>query len=135
MRDELDDFAKQLMNLATKQMPRESAKFLRTEASKLRKETNAKAKQKVKKDTGSYHKSIKRGKTYKYDGALSVRVYSGDPKAHLIEKGHRIVDKTGKEHGFEAGKHVFEESARQFQTKYVTNCEQFLDDMLDKGLR
>lgn len=133
---ELENFTKQLLDLATKQMPRESAKFLRTEGNKLRKETTAKAKQKIRELSGNYHKSIKRGKTYKYEGdSLSVRVYSGDPKSHLIEYGHRIVDKTGQEHGFKPGEHVFEEAAQQFGDQFVSDCEQFIDNMLDKGLR
>lgn len=133
---ELEDFTKQLLNLATKTMPRESANFLRTEGNKLRKATTGNAMQKVRELSGNYHKSIKRGKTYKYEGdSLSVRVYSGDPKSHLIEYGHRIVDKAGQERGFKPGEHVFEESAQQFGNQFVSDCEKFIDKMLDKGLR
>jgi hypothetical protein len=133
---ELDEFSKQLLDIATKTMPKESAKFLRTEGNKLRKGTKSKAKKKVKADTGNYHKSIKRGKTYKYEGdTLSVRVYSNDPKSHLIEYGHRIVGKDGSEHGFKQGERVFEEASKQFINEFVQDCEQFIDEMLDKGLR
>jgi len=131
---EFSAFEKSLMKLANDTMPKESKKFLRDEGAKLKKKTSAKAKQKVKKDTGNYHKSIKRGKVYKYDGDLSIRVYSSAPHAHLIEEGHRQVTKDGKEVGFVKGKHVFEESEKQFQNEYFSDAQNFIDDVLDKGL-
>lgn len=133
---ELTDFEKRLVKLANDRMPKESKKFLRDEGTKLRKKTFAKAKQKVKKDTGNYFKSIKRGKVYIYKGndALSIRVYSGAPHAHLIEKGHRQVTKDGKEIGFVPGKRVFEESQIQFASEYYSDAQKFIDDVLNKGL-
>lgn len=132
---ELTGFEQELIKLANDTMPKESKKFLRTEGSKLRKNTLAKAKEKVKKDTGNYFKSIKRGKVYDYDGSLAIRCYSSAPHAHLIEKGHRIVDKKGNEHGFEDGKYVFEEAEQEFQSTYYSDCEEFIDEVLDKGLK
>ncbi|WP_256761410.1 HK97 gp10 family phage protein [Cohnella sp. WQ 127256] len=132
---EIDAFNRRLLNLANNQFPKETKKFLQKEGNKLKTKTRAKVKQKVKKDTGNYQKSIKRGKVYKFDGADSVRVYSGDPKSHLIEYGHKIVGKDGTEHGFKQGEHVFADAAQEFNNEFIADCEQFIDEMLDKGLR
>lgn len=129
---ELTDFEKKLVSLVNDKLPRESKKFLRTSGTKLRKATLSKAKSKVKKDTGNYFKSIKRGKVYNYDGSLAIRCYSSDPKAHLIEKGHRQVTKDGREVGWVDGKHVFEESEKSFESTYYEDIEKFLDEVLDK---
>lgn len=134
---ELSNFEKKLLNMAADfEKGKHAKKFLRTEGTKLRKQTSAKAKGKVKKDTGDYFKSIKRGRVYLYQGnrAWSIRVYSGAPHAHLIEKGHRQVTKDGKEVGFVQGKHVFEDSEKQFTNEYFNDVQNFLDDLLDKGL-
>lgn len=132
---QLTDFEQELISLANDTMPRESKKFLRAEGGKLRKGTLAKAKGKVKKDTGNYFKSIKKGKVYDYDGALSIRCYSSAPHAHLIEKGHVIKDKNGNEHGYKDGYYVFEEAEEEFQPTYFNDCEDFIDQVLEKGLK
>lgn len=142
---ELDNFAKQLLELATEKFPRETTKFLRTEGNKLRRKTLSKAKSLVNKDSGKYFRSIKRGKAYKNKlDEQSVRVYSSNrdynndkehPTAHLIEYGHRIVTPDGREVGFARGFKVFEKARNDFEEEYFQDCEQFIDDMLDKGLR
>ena len=71
-------------------------KFLRQEGSKLLRKTKARAKALGTK-TGTYKKSIKRGKVYRYNGADAIRVYSSAPHAHLIEEGHRMVTHDGTE--------------------------------------
>ena len=133
---ELTNFEKNLVKLAHETMPKETKKFLREAGTKLRKKTLSKAKQKVKKDTGYYFKSIKRGKVYIYkvNGALSIRVYSSAPHAHLIEDGHRQVTKDGREVGFVQGKHIFEDSEKQFAGEYYNDIQKLIDNVLDKGL-
>lgn len=131
---ELDNFTKKMLELAEEKMPKETKKFLQTEGNKLKKAKTKKAKSLVKKDTGNYLKGIKRGKVYKYEGdQLSIRVY-GSNHAHLIEYGHRQVTKNGKEVGFVKGKRVFEQAANEFNNEFVSDCEQFVNEMLDKGL-
>lgn len=132
---ELDAFTGHMMRLANRQFPKEMRKFLRGEGQKLRKLTAAEARRSVKKRTGTYVKSIKRGKIYKYDRGLAVRVYSGAPHAHLNEYGHRIVTKDGTEKGFVPGKQVFAKARRKFEGEFVRDCVRFVDEMLDKGLR
>lgn len=132
---ELDDFAKNIMNFASKDMPKDSKKFLNKEGVSLRKVTASVAKQKVKKgkdktNKKSYHKNIKKGKVYKWQGnVLAVRVYGASPHAHLIEYGHRQVV-NGKEVGFVEGRHVFETAYNQFQNQYYKDCEDFAEDIL-----
>lgn len=132
---ELTDFEKKLVNLAEKNMPKESRKFLRKEGNELKKITKRNVRSMTNKKTGNLLKGIKRGKVYKYsgNGALSVRVYGGSPHTHLINNGHRIVV-NGQELGFVAGKHFLEKSAQEFEPIHERNVLQFLDEMLDKGL-
>ena len=131
---EFTEFERNLLRLANEKMPKESKKFLKKEANKLKKKTLAKAKQKVDKNTGNYFKSIKTGKVYKFDGNLSCRTFSSSFHAHLIEYGHRIVDSEGNEHGFVEGKHIFEESEKEFENEYFADAQDFLDEVLEKGL-
>lgn len=133
---ELDDFASEMLKLINDTMPKESAKFLRTEGTKLRKVTLAKAKSLVKKRvSGNYYKGIKRGKVYKYEGdQQSIRVY-GSSHAHLLEYGHRMVTHDGQEVGFVKGYRIFEKAAKDFEHEYLKDCEDFIDSILDKGLR
>jgi hypothetical protein len=134
--NELDEFMNELIKLAEKKMPTETKKFLRQEGNKLRKMTLNEAKSSVKKDSGEYHKGIKRGKVYKFEGdQMSIRVYNSKPHAHLIEYGHRQVTKDGKEVGFVKGKRVFERAAKKFEAEYYSDIEDFLDELLDKGLK
>lgn len=133
---QMDAMTKRLMDLAVKKMPKESKKFLKAEAMKLKKIISKKAKSSsVRKKSGAYFKSIKRGKIYKYQGKLSIRAYSTDPKAHLIEYGHRIVDKSGNEHGFQSGFHVFKQSQLQFEPVFKADCKEFFSSLLEQGLR
>ena len=153
---ELTKFEKQLLDVAQVKMPKEIRKFMRDEGNLLKKKTKAEANQLVKKGTGdeppSYHKSIKRGKVYVYkgNGGMAVRVISSDPKAHLLEYGHRQVVNPGKgsgggkgvipgkgigkEVGFVPGLHVFEKAAKGFDSEFKEDAQQFIDALLDGGL-
>lgn len=133
---ELDVFTSHLLHLAERQMPKETRKFLMTEGNKLRKETAAIARRSVKHKTRTYLKRIKRGHVYRYQkNAFAVRVYNSAPHAHLIEHGHRMVTRSGKEVGFVRGEKVFERSYKRFQAIFFRDCEEFVGELLDKGLR
>lgn len=130
--EELLDLAKELNN------GKEAKKFLRKTGTKLKNRTVKVAKSKINKKTGNLFKGIARGKPYKYyvDGSLAVRVYPKNPAnhAHLLNNGHRIVDKNGKEHGFAKGYHFFEDGADMYEEEYYKDTEDFLDDLLDNHL-
>jgi len=133
---ELDEFTSEMLDMAEKKMPKEIRKFLREEGTKLRKTTASIARREVKKKTGAYLKGIKRGKVYVYKGdTLSIRVYNSSPHAHLIEDGHRQVTKDGRAVGFVRGKRVFQKAKKAFETEFTKDCEHFVDDLLEKGLK
>lgn len=129
---ELIDFESNLLDLAKKKMPKETRKFMKKQGTQLKSHVKKNA-NKTKKKTGRYRKSIKSGKVYEYKDNLAIRAYSSDPKAHLIEHGFRHMSH-GKETGFVEGQHIFEKSGKEFESKFINNCENFIDEMLDKGL-
>ena len=113
--------------------------FFMKEGNKLKKQTKAIAKTRVKRGTNpkgkSYHDGIKRGKVYLYKGdTWAVRVYNTRPHAHLIEDGHNIVNHKGEVKGFQQGKKVFATAERQFYEEYFNDVENFIDEVLDEGL-
>lgn len=133
---ELDEFSSQMLDLATRKMPREIRQFMRAEGTKLRRMTVSTARRETKKRTGSYIKGIKRGKVYLYEGdTLAIRVYNSSPHAHLIEDGHRQVTKDGRAVGFVRGKRVFKKAQQAFESEFTNDCLEFVDELLDKGLR
>lgn len=123
---ELDTFARNMQRSA-QQFQRKQKTFLLKEGTKLKRKTVSRARTLGRK-TGNYIKSIKRGKVYDYNGAHAVRVYSTAPHAHLIEEGHRMVTHDGREVGFVPGHHVFETAGREFETQYLVDVEDFLDE-------
>lgn len=149
--DELDDFSAELLNLSEKKMPKETKQFMQAEGRKLKQATKKKAKSKTDKKTGNYYKGIKSGKVYQYsgNGGTAVRVYGGKPAyhAHLLEYGHRLVQKgkvicingkyitvkkkgEKKEIGFVPGLHVFEESRNEFKETFYQDIESFLNGIV-----
>lgn len=136
---ELEQYEKQLLDLANEKMPRESRKFVNGEGTKLKRITVQNAKNKVKKVTGKYHKSIKKGKAYIYkgNGGFSIRVYASSkiaPHAHLVEDGHRVLDKDGNEKKYIQGAKVFDNSRKEFESQFYNDIENFIDDVIGKGL-
>lgn len=136
---ELTDFEEELLDLAKDLDNGKHAKrFLRSSGTKLKNRTVKVAKSRVKKKTGNLFKGIARGKPYKYylDGSMAVRVYPKNPAnhAHLLNDGHRIVDKNGKEHGFAKGYHFFEGGADEYENEYYEDTQNFIDDLLDNHL-
>lgn len=129
---ELDRYAREILNIANDDMPKESKKFIRAEGRMLKTATKKKARQKVKKRSGDYLDGIKTGKPYIYRGnsGLSIRVYSGKPAyhGHLIEYGHIVKnEKNGEELGYADGFDVFDEAAKEFESKFFNDTEEFID--------
>ena len=131
---ELDEFTRDLLNLAINfKNGKEAKKFLRREGTKLNRENKKQAKASgIGKKTGNFMKGFKRGKVYKYLGKdLCIRAYNGSPHAHLLNNGHRIVDKNGNEHGFKEGEHFMEKAQDNFKDEFYEDIENFIDDMLN----
>lgn len=134
---ELDNYAKELLKIANDELPKESKKFIRKEGKTLLQETQREAIfSGIHHKSHRYYDSIKQGKVYKYkqNGAISNRVYSSDSKAHLLEKGHRIVTHNGEEVGFAKGFDVFENAAKSFEGQFNEDCEKFIEDVVIKEL-
>ncbi|MEG0069788.1 MAG: HK97 gp10 family phage protein [Cetobacterium sp.] len=130
----LDKLSKDLIKLANSiKNGKDSKEFLRKSGNKLKNKTLSVAKSRVNESTGNYIKSIKRGKVYDFKGALAVRTYSTAPHAHLIEYGYIKKDRTGKEHGFQRGKHVFMTAQKDFEDEFYNDTQNFIDDVLMKN--
>lgn len=126
---ELEAFADEL-GRAARQAPQKARRLMQTQGNRLKAKTTQVARQRVKKKTGKYLKSIKRGKVYAYrtDNTHAIRVYSAAPHAHLIEDGHAIVSH-GQAVGFDHGKHVFATARTAYQPQFERACEDFLDEV------
>ena len=159
--NEIDKFAESVYEFASKEMPKETKKFIKKEGKNLLQETQREAIfSGVHHKSHKYYDSIKQGRVYKYkqNGAINNRVYSSDQKAHLLEYGHRQVlnpgkdgkvapigngkfakgvkpgKGIGKEIGFVEGYHIFENSAKRYDGEYVKNCEKFIEDVIIKEI-
>ncbi len=129
--DTLDNLSKDLISAAlTLNKGNHAKQFLRKEGAELKKITLSEAKSKIKKKSGDLFKSIKKGRTYKFNGDLAIRVYAGK-HTHLLNNGHRIVDKNGTEHGFKEGAHFFEASQSQFEGTFEEDTLNWIDDLLN----
>ena len=131
--DELDGLEKEVLKHA-KKYPKETKKFLQKQGNKLKGVAKKIAKSKVKIKTGNYMKGFKRGRYYKWNGEDDcIRVYNYMPHAHLIEKGHIIKDRTGKEHGFKKGYFVLEQAHKDYYDEFVKSTEGFVDEVIKNG--
>jgi hypothetical protein len=70
-------------------------------------------------------------------GYVAVRAdYSGRttghavPHAHLVEEGHVLVGRDGKEHGFVKGKHMFEVGLKQSEGELMSIAEKFAEEVV-----
>lgn len=130
---DLENLEREVLRLA-KKYPKETKKFLQSQGNKLKVRVKKKAKSKLKEKSGNYLKGFKRGKVYKYNQEEdTVRVYNNTSHAHLIEHGHIIKDKTGKEHGFKKGYRILEEARTEFQDEFIKNADGLIDEIIKNG--
>lgn len=142
----LDRWAK-MLKLTEEQVQTLKKSFLQKEGNKLKRRTNARARA-VGTVSGSYKKSIKRGKVWSKGDNTSVRVFSNEPHAHLVEDGHyqvlnppkgkgmgRGVKKgkgIGRRIGYVPGRKVFQKGYQDFASTYEQDCETMVDEMIKK---
>lgn len=130
---DLENLEREVLRLA-KKYPKETKKFLQSQGNKLKARVKKKAKSKLKEKSGNYLKGFKRGKVYKHNQEEdTVRVYNNMSHAHLIEHGHIIKDKTGKEHGFKKGYRILEEARAEFQDEFIKNADGLIDEIIKNG--
>lgn len=137
----LDEFTDRLIQ-SSKEANKAQKKFLRDQGTKLRRKTAQRARVEVHKtrverpkyvrEAGTYHKSIKRGKLHTKNGALRIRVYSGDPIAHLIEDGWTPRARNGRKGSTQRGKQVFDKAYEAFAPEYEADAEEMIDEMIRK---
>ena len=132
--NQFDEFERDLLRVATEYQNGKFVKiFLKKQARGLNGVQRKETKTLVNKKTGNLQKGFKAGKVYKYrNKELSVRAYNKSPHAHLINDGHRIIDRNGTEHGFKQGVKFMEKAEQIFENKNFEETQQFIDDMLNK---
>lgn len=125
----LDHFYKKLYKKALTNLPKEAFKMLRKMGSRARTLAAKNARKKVNKVTGNYHKGWQRGRAYKkVTGEYQVRIGNTSKHAHLVEKGHIVIDKYGNEHGYKKGTPVLEDTIQEFEAKYM---KEFIENWLE----
>lgn len=131
----LGNFERKLLQVATRELPKESLRIVRKMGTRARTMAAKKGRAEVGNVSGTYRRGWKLGKAFKRGSAYMIYVKNLSPHAHLIEDGHRIVGNDGKEHGFQEGKHVLQNSMKEFEdTEMDQILEKWLDDLLGKGL-
>ncbi|WP_099192215.1 hypothetical protein [Tepidibacter mesophilus] len=136
-KNDFADFEQDLLALAMDVKKKESRNFIKREGSELRKETKNVYKSKGigtgQGESKDVENGFKRGKPYMYQSKdLSIRVYNSHPLAHLLNKGHRIVDKNKNEIGFVVGYNFMEDAEKRFQNKYFNDTQDWLDELINE---
>jgi len=137
------------MSLAGKTLPKESKKFLASEALKLKRRMMAYADSNVpvsdipeSETHKKYHKSFKLGKTYKYNEALSKRVYNATYYGHFVERGRKVAYGYKKAEGYRnspnvkgVSKHynVVENVKKAYDPEYYADVDKWIAKMLEEG--
>ena len=130
----LDTIQKKLNYVATK-YPYESEILLKKMGNKFRNSVKRRTP-----DSGfqSKRKLMKSYRVSKVQGAgkdLYVEFRSTSPHFHLVERGHRIVDKKGRDTGKRVqGKFMVEQTALEYQKEFPKEVEKMVDKLL-KGLK
>lgn len=130
----LDTMQKKLKYVAT-HYPYESELLLKKMGNKFR----ASVKRRTP-DSGlqSKRKLMKSYRVSKVQGAgkdLYVEFRSTSPHFHLVERGHKIVDKNGRDTGKRVeGKYMVEKTALEYQKTFPKEVEKMVDSLI-RGLK
>lgn len=132
---ELTDYGKQILETATKEMPKIAKSFLKGEANHLKNKAKKKARTELKEKTGNYIEGFNTGKVYPYgDTEYNIQVKNTARHAHLIEEGHDMVTHDGRKVGFVPGKHILENTAIEFEETFARDIENKLAKKVIKEL-
>lgn len=130
----LDTMQKKLNYVATK-YPYESEILLKKMGNKFRNSVKCRTP-----DSGlqSKRKLMKSYRVSKVQGSgrdLYVEFRSNSPHFHLIERGHKIIDKNGRDTGKRVeGKYMVEQTALEYQKAFPKEVEKMVDSLI-KGLK
>lgn len=137
---ELDEFAKDILNLAMDTKGPIVKKFMSGEGKRLAKEEKSVFDSmgigSGEVDSKAVSKSFKGGKPFNAGGTLNVRGYSSHPLAHLLNDGfiHRGGrDKTGKE-TFVPGWNFIDKATQNFESQYYDDTEAFIDKLINNNM-
>ena len=144
--DEFAQMREVLQIYGTKILTKQQKRLMQKAGFSLKRTTKQKARALVKQKSGGYHRSIKKGKLYTKDDMLSIRVYSNEPHAHLIEEGHYQVVNPGKGKGngrgvipgkgigerigFVSGRWVFDKGLQAYIPKFEQETEDLVDEVI-----
>ncbi len=130
----LDTLQKKLNAISTR-YPYESELLLTKMGNKFRDSVKARTPDS---GTTSKRKLIKSYRVSKVQGVgkdLFVEFRSTSPHFHLVERGHRIVDKNGRDTGKRVqGKFMVEQTALEYQKAFPKEVEKMVDKMF-RGLK
>ncbi|WP_158644436.1 HK97 gp10 family phage protein [Clostridium ihumii] len=123
----IEDFESRL-NQISRKVPDGQEKILRKAGNNLKKKCKEKT------PTGKSSKHIKdqyklSGISYDRDG-MEIKLYNESSKLHLIEKGHKMVTKSGKEVGFVPGVKMVERSFKEVEQELPILIDGWMNKML-----
>lgn len=123
-------FDEDLKNVISK-YPDETAKFMRSQATKWKKDCNDKGYSMY---TNGKRPIPKSWKTTKEENILhqvtSIEIQNKSPLFHLLENGHVKVLWGKRTNGFVPGKHWAEKTRAEWQDKFGDNVSEYLNKML-----
>ena len=132
---ELDDLTETLEKLQVT-FTKETDKILKKAGNTFARWVKKGYRLKTKKITGNLVKGVKAGKPFKYGrDNRQIRVFSSAPHAHLIEYGHKMMDKNSQpvKNGtsFVKGRRVVETERRAFESEFNDVIEKLVDEFLE----
>ena len=128
-----ESLANDIGRLAGNLSQSEQKKFLKSEAKQFKKAVIRKAQEETTEDTGNYVQGYKVGNPTTHGNEVAVPTINDSPHGHLIEYGHRIVDKSGNESGFVQGKFILTNAALEYKPIFLINAEQWVDRVIDRS--
>lgn len=148
----LDEVSEELLKLGQKQFPIMTKNFMQRAGNQLKKvaakeykndigkeSTHGKARYKEsrgKKRRTDLIGGLSRGSAYIYNGdEYQVRVKNKAPHAHLFEHGHAQKVDGKRIEKYVKGRGTMGRSARKFASQYPDMADQFIDELLESGLK
>ena len=118
-----------------KKFPDKAGKLLRKNATTLRKEVAEKYDNETKvKGTRKYSIAANNGYVVSQVKGIYTHQYveirCRAKHFHLVEHGHRIVDKKGRANGFVEGKHIMDTTTRKYEMLAPVTFEHMMNELL-----
>lgn len=127
----LTDFEKDLQNVMDN-LPDTTKKIFRMALAKCRIIVRRHTRKLVNKKTGNYYKAWRYSKVWESRNGFGGKLYNSAPHSHLVEYGHRQLDRFGNEIGFVKGKGVMDSANKEMEATWDENLEKAMDKVLEK---